>query len=80
MPTQYEIDTKFLEFMLNIGFVLAIFSIAFLVALIPTGIQSNFIEMLYNLFLILFTLFLGVVFGIFIRWYSKYRTSYFRLR
>lgn len=80
MPTQYEIDTKFLEFLLNIGFILVIFSIAFLTALIPSGIQSNFIESLYVLFLILFTLFLGVVFGMFIKWYSKYRTSFFRFR
>jgi len=78
MPSQYEIDTKFMQFLLNICFILAIFSIAFLTALVPTGVQIKFVQSMYVLFLILFTLFLAVVFGLFIRWYGKYKTSLFK--
>jgi hypothetical protein len=80
MPSQYEIDTQFMKFLLNICFILAIFSIAFLTALVPTGVQIKFVQSLYVLFLILLTLFLAVAFGLFIKWYSKYRTSLFKLR
>jgi len=80
MPSKYEIDTKFLGFLLNICFILGIFSIGFLTALVPTGAQSKDIQSLYVLFLMLFVLFLGVVFGIFIKWFSKYKTSLIRFR
>jgi len=79
MPSQYDIDTKFVEFLLRICFTIAIFSIAFLVSLIPVGVQIKFIQQLYILFLILFTLVLGATFLIFIVWYSKYKTSFFKL-
>jgi hypothetical protein len=78
MPSQYEIDTKLIEFLLNICFILAIFSIGFLTALVPTGVQIKLVQSMYILFLILFTLFLAVVFGLFIRWYGKYKTSLFK--
>lgn len=80
MPSQYDIDTKFLEFLLRICFIIAIFSIAFLVSLVPTGVQIKFIQQLYILFLILFTLFLGSTFMIFIIWYGKYKTSFFKFQ
>jgi nitrogen fixation/metabolism regulation signal transduction histidine kinase len=80
MPSQYEIDTQFMKFLLNISFILAVFSIAFLTALIPTGVQIKFVQNLYVLFLMLLTLLLAVVFGLFIRWYGKYRTSLFKFR
>jgi hypothetical protein len=80
MPSQYEIDTKFMEFLLNICFILAIFSIGFLTALVPTGVQIKFVQSLYILFLILLTLFLALVFSLFIIWYSKYKTSLFKFR
>jgi len=80
MPSQYDIDTKFLEFLLSICFTVAIFSIAFLTALSTTGIGINFVRQLYVLFLILFTLFLGATFSIFILWYGKYRTSFFNFK
>jgi hypothetical protein len=80
MPSQYEIDTKFLGFLLNICFTLGIFSIGFLTALVPTGVQSKTVQSLYIIFLMLFTLFLGVVFALFIKWYSKYKTSLIRFR
>jgi hypothetical protein len=80
MPSQYEIDTKFVEFIIGISFILSIFSIAFLTALVPTGVQIKFVQSLYVLFLMLFTLFLAVAFWLFIKWYSKYRTSLFKFR
>jgi hypothetical protein len=80
MPSQYEVDTQFMKFLLNVCFILTIFSIAFLTALVPTGVQIGFIQTLYVLFLILLTLFIAVVFGLFIRWYGKYKTSLFKFR
>jgi hypothetical protein len=80
MPSQYDIDTKFLEMLLSICFTIAIFSLAFLVSLIPTGVGIKLIQQLYVLFLILFTLFLGATFFVFIAWYGKYRTSFFKFR
>jgi len=80
MPSQYEIDTQFMKFLLNVCFILAVFSIAFLTALVPTGVQIKFVQNLYVLFLMLLTLLLAVVFGLFIRWYGKYKTSLFKFR
>jgi len=80
MPSQYEIDTQFLGILLRICFTVAIFSIAFLVSLIPAGVQIKFIQQLYILFLILFTLFLGATFMIFVTWYRKYKTSFFKFQ
>lgn len=75
MPSQYEIDTKFMEFLLWISFIVSIFSIAFLTALVPTGVQIKFVQFLYVLFLMIFTVFIALVFGLFIKWYGKYKTS-----
>jgi hypothetical protein len=80
MPSQYDIDTKFLESLLRICFTVAIFSLAFLVSLIPVGAQIKLIQQLYILFLMLFTLFLGATFFIFIMWYSKYKPSFFKIK
>ena len=79
MPSQYEIDTKLMEVLLNICFIMAVFSIAFLTALVPTGVQLKMVQSLYVLFLMIFIMFLGSVFGLFIKWYRKYKTSLFRL-
>jgi hypothetical protein len=80
MPSQYEIDTKFIEFLLSICFILGVFSIAFLTALVPTGVQIKFVQSMYVLFLMIFVFFLGVAFGLFIKWYRKYKTSLFKYR
>lgn len=83
MSSQYDVDTRFLEFLLGICIMISVFSIVFSTAInsieIPV-IQSKFVKSLYILFLMLFTLFLGLVFGLFIRWYSKYKPSLFILR
>jgi len=78
-PDQYEIDSKFIEFLINMCLTIAMFSIAFLIALQYTGVQSKFVESLYVIFLILFTLFLGATFGLFIKWYTKYKVSLFKI-
>ena len=78
MPSQYEIDTQFMKFLLNVCFILAVFSIAFLTALVPTGIQLKFVQSMYVLFLMLLTAFLAVVFVLFIKWYGKYKTTLFK--
>jgi len=78
MPSQYEVDTKFMEFLLNICFILAIFSIGFLTALVPSGVQLKFVQFMYILFLMLLLFFLAVVFVLFIKWYRKYRNSLFK--
>ena len=80
MPTQYEIDTKFLGFLLKICFTVVLFSIAFIAALVPTGIQIKAVQQMYILFLILLTLLLGSTFFLFVTWFSKYKTSLFRFR
>jgi ABC-type phosphate transport system permease subunit len=80
MPSQYEIDTQFMKFLLNICFIISIFSIAFLTALIPSGIGIKLVQSLYVLFMMIFVMFLGVVIGIFIKWYGKYKTSLFKFR
>jgi len=78
MPSQYEIDTKFMEFLMNISFILAIFSISFLTALVPTGVQLKFVQSMCVLFLMLFLFFLAFAAVLFIKWYSKYKTSFFQ--
>lgn len=75
---QFQIDTKFLEFLLNICLIISIFSFVFLKAITPSYTQIKSIQFMYILFMIFFTLFLGVVFGLFIRWYGKYKTSLFK--
>ena len=80
MPTQYDIDTKFLEVLLSICLVIIIFSIAFLIALMQTVTQVKFVQQMYVLFLMLFTLFLGATFFIFIMWFGKYKTSFFKFK
>lgn len=78
-PDKYEVDTKFIEFLINMCLTVAIFSIAFLIALQYTEIQNKFVESLYIIFLILFTLFLAITFGLFIKWYTKYKVSLFKI-
>ena len=80
MPTQYEIDTKFMEFLLLICIVLAIFSFAFFTAVILTDMQAKFVQLMYVLFLILLNIFLAIVLGLFIVWYGKYKNSLFKFR
>jgi len=78
MPTQYEIDTKLVELLLGICFVLSIFSFVFLRAISPAGILIAPLQSMYILFVMLFTLFLAFVFMLFIKWYSKYKASLFK--
>jgi hypothetical protein len=80
MPTQYEIDTKFLEFLFNVCIILGLFSLVFLMMPFMMGIQSRNIQSLNVIFLTLFTLLLGMVFGIFVKWFVKYKNSLIRLR
>jgi hypothetical protein len=80
MVSTYEIDTKLIEFLLRIAFTMSIFSLVFLFVLIPKGMQYKFVETMYISFVTLFVLFLGAVFGLFIKWFSKYKTSLFRIR
>jgi len=79
MPSQYDTDTKFLEFLLIICLVIALFSIVFFNAL-STNIQNKFVQQMYLLFMILFTLFVGAVFFIFIIWFGRYKPSFFKFR
>lgn len=78
MPTQYEIDTRLVEFLISICLVMSIFSIGFVTILSTAGTQAKAIQSMQILFMIMFTLFLGTTAGLFIKWYRKYRTSLFR--
>jgi hypothetical protein len=78
MPTQYEVDTRLVEFMISICLVMSIFSIGFVTVLAATGAQVKVIQSMQILFMMMFTLFLGTTVGLFIKWYRKYRTSLFR--
>ena len=80
MPSQYEIDSKFIEFLLSIAFTMSIFSLVFLFVIMPAAIKHKFIETLLISFLSLFVLLMGAIFGLFIRWFSKYKSSLFRYR
>lgn len=80
MPSQYEIDTKFLEFLFTVCVILGLFSIVFLMAPFLMGVNSKSVYTLNMIFLTLFTLLLGMVFGIFIKWFVKYKNSLIRLR
>jgi hypothetical protein len=79
MPSQYEIDTKFLDFLFNICIILSLFSLVFLMLPFMIRIQSKNIQSLNVIFLTLFTLLLGMVFGIFVKWFVKYKNSLIRL-
>lgn len=80
MPSTYEIDTKFIEFLLSIAFTMSIFSLVFMFVIMPAAIKHKAIETLLIAFLTLFVLLMGAIFGLFIKWFSKYRTSLFRYR
>ena len=80
MPSQYEIDTKFLEFLFVVCITLALFSIVFLMVPFLMGVNSKSVYSLNLIFLTLFTLLLGMVFGIFVKWFVKYKNSLIRLR
>jgi NADH:ubiquinone oxidoreductase subunit K len=78
MPSQYEIDTRLVEFLISICLVMSIFSIGFVTVLSTTGAQAKATQSMQILFMMMFTLFLGTTAGLFIKWYRKYRTSLFR--
>lgn len=78
MPSQYEIDTKLVELMIGISFTMGIFSVGFVAALGSTGAQIEFVRSLEILFMMMFTIFLGTLFGLFIKWFKTYRTSLIR--
>jgi hypothetical protein len=80
MASQYEIDTKFLEFLLNICIILGLFSLVFLMTPFLIGLESKSVQSMNIIFLWLFTLLLGIVFSIFIKWFVKYKNSLIRLR
>lgn len=80
MPSQYEIDTKFLEFLLNIAFTMSIFSLVFLFVIMPAAVEHKILETFLLSFLTLFVLLLGAIFGLFIKWFGKYKSSLLRYR
>jgi hypothetical protein len=80
MPTQYDIDTKFLEFLFTICIILVLFSLVFLMMPFLIGFENKNIQSMNVIFLWLFTLFMGMVFGIFVKWLVKYKNSLIRFR
>ena len=80
MPSKYEIDTRFIELLIKICLVLVIFSFVFLATVCLIGSQSKILQVSYMLFLMLFVLLLGMLFIIFVKWFTKYKTSLIRLR
>jgi hypothetical protein len=80
MPSQYEIDTKFLEFLFTVCVILVLFSIAFLLAPFIMGFENKTIQSMNVIFLWLFTLLMGMVFAIFVKWFVKYKNSLIRFR
>ena len=80
MPSQYEIDTRFIELLFKVCLILIIFSFVFLATICLVGNQSKFLQISYILFLMLFILLLGMVFAIFVKWFIKYKNSLIRFR
>ncbi len=79
MPNQYDIDTRFLKFLLDISLIMVVFAILFMSVLFPV-VQISFVRSMCFLFLIFLTLFLGLVFTMFMKWFGKYKTSLFSLK
>jgi hypothetical protein len=80
MPSQYEIDTKFLEFLFIVCIILVLFSLVFLMVPFVMGIENKSIQSMNIIFLWLFTLLMGMVFSIFVKWFVKYKNSLIRFR
>jgi hypothetical protein len=80
MPSQYEIDTKFLEFLFIVCIILMLFSLVFLMVPFVMGIENKSIQSMNIIFLWLFTLLMGMVFSIFVKWFVKYKNSLIRFR
>jgi hypothetical protein len=80
MPTQYEIDTKFLEFLFITCIILVLFSLVFLMMPFLIGFENKNVQSMNVIFLWLFTLLMGMVFGIFVKWFVKYKNSLIRFR
>ncbi|MFH0928755.1 MAG: hypothetical protein V1818_00160 [Candidatus Aenigmatarchaeota archaeon] len=80
MASQYEIDTKFLEFLFSVCIILVLFSVVFLMMPFLSGVNNKNVQCMNIIFLMLFTLLLGMVFGIFVKWFVKYKNSLLRLR
>lgn len=80
MASQYEIDTKFIEFLFSVCIILALFSVVLIIMPFLAGVQSKNVQLLNIIFLMLFTLLLGMVLGIFVKWFVKYKNSLIRLR
>ena len=80
MPSQYEIDTKFLEFLFIVCIILVLFSLAFLMLPFLIGLENKSVQSMNIIFLWLFTLLMGMVFSIFVKWFLKYKNSLIRFR
>jgi len=80
MPSQYEIDTKFLEFLFTVCIILVLFSLVFLMMPFLIGLENKSVQSMNIIFLWLFTLLMGMVFSIFVKWFVKYKNSLIRFR
>lgn len=75
MPSQYEVDTTLVKILVSICLVMGIFSLGFVTTLASAGLQIRAVMSLEILFMMLFTLLLGVTVGLFIKWLRTYKTS-----
>lgn len=75
MASQYEIDTKLIEILIGLCLAIGLFYTGFASILTTVGGQAKFVQNLQMMFMLMFTLFLCMLFGLFIKWLNKYRTS-----
>ena len=80
MPSQYEIDTRFLQFLFSVCIILVLLSLVFLLMPFLIGFENKTVQSMNIIFLWLFTLFMGMVFSIFVKWFIKYKSSLIRFR
>jgi hypothetical protein len=80
MPSQYELDTRFLQFLFNVCMILVLLSLVFLMMPFLIGFENKTVQSMNIIFLWLFTLFMAMVFSIFVKWFVKYKNSLLRFR
>ncbi|MBN2202609.1 MAG: hypothetical protein JW700_00255 [Candidatus Aenigmarchaeota archaeon] len=78
MPTQFDMDTNFVKFLFTFCIILVLFSMSFIAMPYTMGLQNKNIQHMGILFLMLLILLIGFVFGIFVKWFVKYKNSLIR--
>ena len=69
-----------MEFLFIMCVILVLFSLVFIMVPFVMGFKDKTVQSMNVIFLWLFTLLMGMVFAIFVKWFIKYKNSLIRFR